>query len=485
MQKKWKKLLMSGMVFAVILALTGCDVPEDGGGITGPDISTEEQSTEAESTSPEEGGNEEDAETTTPETGEGGEGGNSSGDQRGESGGNESQEPEDGSGAGESDTDQKVEPAAAFDEEFVIKPDETLYIGSSEVCIKLTLLVYDEEYDWANFCYELKMGDTVYEGNGHWSTSMGGNVNQSEYTPNRVQVVSADKGNSVTFKITSAKEVKVPFVLSGNPEDEYVTTQPEYVVSEDMILFLDEGVKVYGDTMELIETIRNLVEKETGLSLVNDTEYGQMRTTNMLSHIYGQETFAGVDHKNEKMHIYVAPDENTSSHAGCYYLFLNPEDLEIAAGKGDVLVHEMTHVIHMANGIDLGRKLTEGYATYITAKIADRDEVIPFDLDSDSYYSYYEREITGENAEAVFGEELWDNWEVYLYGYRFMHFLFEAYGEDIFRTLLADANVEFKEYYDMITNETLVPVIKRNTEEEVFVKFADWLSQNKDRFKDD
>ncbi|MBQ7924702.1 MAG: hypothetical protein IJ335_00220 [Lachnospiraceae bacterium] len=483
MQKKCKKFLLSGMVFALVLALTGCDIPEDMEGIPGLDINTEEQSTEAESTSPEEGDNGEDAETTTPETGESGEGGTPGGDQSGESGGNESQESQGGSNSGESDTDQKVEPAAAFDEEFVIKPGETLYIGTSEVCIKLIRLFYEEESEWTNFCYELKMGDTVYEGDGYWSTSMGGNVNQSEYTSNRVQVVSADKGNSVTFKITSAKEVKVPFVLSGNPEDEYITTQPEYIVSEDIILFLDEGVKVYGNTMELIETIRDLVEKETGLSMVNDTEYGQMRMSNMISLLYGQEIFAGVDHKKEKMHIYVVPYEKASAQGSHYYLVLNPKDLEIAAGQGDTLVHEMTHVIHLANGIELGRKLTEGYATYITGKIADRDEVIPFDFDSDFNYSFYEREITIENAEEIFAEEPADGWEDYPYGYRFMNFLFETYGEDIFRTLLADANVEFKEYYDMITNEKMVPIIKRNTEEEVFVKFAEWLTLNKDRFE--
>ena len=147
------------------------------------------------------------------------------------------------------------------------------------------------------------------------------------------------------------------------------------------------------------------------------------------------------------------------------------------------VVHEFTHTLQFANGVGLGTILNEGFATYVTGQITRKDEVIPFSFNADYNYSDYETEITRQNAEEIFVNENGDVWQEYLYGYRFVSFLFETCGEDIYRTILKDATDSAGgcEYY--YTNAEMVPILKRNTSEYVFEEFADWLEANKDRFE--
>ena len=96
-------------------------------------------------------------------------------------------------------------------------------------------------------------------------------------------------------------------------------------------------------------------------------------------------------------------------------------------------------------------------------------------------YSDYETEITKENAEEVFSVEKEDNWENYLYGYRFLTYLFETYGENIYKDILNDVSPESVVYFSMSSQE-MVPYIKKHTAETVFEDFAVWLNENTSRF---
>lgn len=279
-------------------------------------------------------------------------------------------------------------------------------------------------------------------------------------------------------------EIKKPIELSGNPEDEYVLEQPEYVETDKFIIFMDTGTKVYGNTVELIETIFELTEKETGLSPDAKADYnflpndGPKRT-------FLSTVFEGVDPNNEKYHVYVVPSKKSVPCGGYGSLTVNPMDLEIAAGDGYVFVHEYTHSLQAANGPWLNHSLDEGFATYITAQITKRDEIINFNFDADYNYSNYPTEITRENAEQLFLEEPEDGWDDYLYGYRFMHFLMENYGEDIYRKILAEALVMLPEGENQISREDSAVCVKKCTSETVFEEFGDWMQVNKERFEED
>lgn len=279
-------------------------------------------------------------------------------------------------------------------------------------------------------------------------------------------------------------EVKKPIELSGNPEDEYVLTQPEYVETDKFIIFMDTGTKVYGNTVELIETIFELVEKETGLSLDAKADYDFIPTDGPTQKFLST-VFDGVDPNKEKYHIYVVSPEKSFPSGGYGSITLNPIDLEIAAGDGDAIVHEYTHSLQVANGPWMNHILDEGFATYITAQITKKDEIIPFNFDADSNYSYYTTEITRENAEQLFLEEQEDGWDDYLYGYRFMHFLMENYGEDVYRKLLAEALEMVPKNLNVISREASAVCLKKLTSQDVFIEFADWMQVNKERFEED
>jgi len=377
-------------------------------------------------------------------------------------------------------TPEPVELAAAFDEEFVLSPDEKLYIGREGISIGLNWITYDEY--GTSFAYTITVDGKDITGMGFAGTYVENQVYQDEFTENRVICVDAKEDQNVTLKITAGTEIPAPMVLSGNAADVYITTKPEYVESEDVILFLAEDVKVYGNTMELIEQIIGIVEKETGLYLENDSIFATMNG-NETDWLYGQEVFPGVDPYAEKFHVYVVEYDVCAPCAYGYGIVISPEDLEIAAGEGSTIVHEVAHCVHLLNGVQMGRTMDEGYATYITGRICDKDEEMTFNFSAVNNYSYYPVEITAENAEEIFCSEKEDDFENYLYGFRFYTYLFETYGDDIFRNILADASPDESVWYVSISDAEAVPYIKANTSETVFEDFANWLAANQKRFE--
>lgn len=275
-------------------------------------------------------------------------------------------------------------------------------------------------------------------------------------------------------------EKKKPLELSGNPEDEYVLTEPEYIETDEFIMFMDKGTKLYGNTPELIATIFDLVEKETGLSRDNVPDFAYIQNQGPKDVFYGCSEFLEIDPECEKFHVYVC--DRGAPNGGYGYIYINRRDLEIAAGEGNVIIHEFTHSLQAANGPWMSQFMDEGYSTYITAMIAERDEIIPFNYDSYYNFSGYD-EINRDNAEKNLRENEEYCQENYEYGFRLMHFLMETYGEDIFRTILADACTMVDKNWNEIYMEETIECLKRNTSENVFEEFGDWMQKNRDRFE--
>ncbi len=369
-----------------------------------------------------------------------------------------------------------------FDEEFVINRSETRYVGRDDVCITI-----GDRYNYVDgnigFGYTLKVGEECYDGTVLWTHKEGISVRQDKFSMNRVLCSDVDiTKESITLMITETTDIKKPLELSSNPEDEYVTTQPEYVETDDFILFLDEGIKVYGNTVEQITTILKLVEKETGLSCDNKPNYTPAEISGPVF-LFGDEEFMGIDPDMEKYHIYVVSHDRFKPVGGYSHMVLNPIDLEIAAGKGDVIVHEYVHSLHVARGPWVSRWLSEGYATYITAQITEKDEVVPFNFDAYFNYSEYGTEITKENAEEIALSIENNTFDNYMYGFRIVHFLAETYGQDVFCKILDEACLMVEENRNEINDEKTIECIKKCTSETVFEEFGDWMITNKDRFE--
>lgn len=278
-------------------------------------------------------------------------------------------------------------------------------------------------------------------------------------------------------------ETQEPLVLSGNAEDSYTTTRPEYIETDKFVLYLDENITVQGNTVDLISKVMQRTEEVSGFTLTNDIGYDSGFTFFAPYEFYGETALDNVDPENEKYHIYVVAPEKCGPCGGIGCLVLNQIDLDIAGGEGWVLVHEYSHSLHMANGVCLDDVMTEGFATYNSGQVINNSPDIPFNFNANYNYSNYDREITPENAESIYFEEKEDGWENYLYGYRFMTFLTEEYGEDIFKVILTDASMDAGQWEYVYDAEKTVHYIKANTSEDVFVKFANWLEENKERIE--
>lgn len=372
-----------------------------------------------------------------------------------------------------------VELAAGFDEEFVLKPGEKLYIGREGISIAINYILY-EEYG-TTFGYTLTMDGKEIGGTGFAGTQIANQISQDEFTENRVCCIGAEEDKSVTLLITSGTIIPEPITLSGNASDEYVTTKPEYVVHDDFILFLDEEVKVKGNTLELIEKLIRIAEKESGLYMKNDSPYSEI-SGNETDWLYGNDVFPGVDTTGEKFHIYVVDYDVSTPCAYGQSIVINPMDLEIEEGNGSVILHEVLHCLQIRNGVLMDSIMDEGFATYLTGRICDKDEEMNFNFDATMNYSGYDREITKENAEKIFCEEKEANWENYLYGFRFITYLFETYGESIYRDIMEDACPQDFNSYSCLSSAEVVVFIKENTADTVFEDFAVWLEENEARF---
>lgn len=355
-----------------------------------------------------------------------------------------------------------------FDTEFVVKTGDTICVGRDGITITIDGMFYEEAYEVSFVDYTLKIDGKTYIGDGTCLAGEEGAVSQDTFTFNRVVLLSMDKDQSATMMITSETKIKEPLILSGNPEDVYEITEASYVESESFYLFLCEGSKVYGNTAELIEKTIDIVEEEVGLKLYNDSTFMDQPGRD-LSSLYGEETFAGVDPEIEKFHIYVVPADVFSPSSLTYAVVLNPIDMELENGEY-ALTHELVHAIHHRNGVSLDRIMDEGFATYITSKIARERNDIYLDFDGDICYGGYPIEITPENAETEFLKQQEDSWTYYLYGYKFVNFIHDTYGEDVFLNIIEDANAVADVY--MVSGETLVEIIKENTSEDVFEKFG-------------
>ena len=292
--------------------------------------------------------------------------------------------------------------------------------------------------------------------------------------------------NTETQENTSVQtpvETQEPLVLSGNAEDSYTTTRPEYIETDKFVLYLDENITVQGNTVDLISKIMQRTEEVSGFTLTNNIGYDAGFTVFAPYEFYGETALDYVDPENKKYHIFVVAPEKYGPCGSVGCLVLNQIDLDIAGGEGWVLVHEYSHSLHLANGVYLDQVMTEGFATYNCGQVINNSPDIPFNFNANYNYSCYNREITPENAEAIFLEEKEDGWEDYLYGYRFMTFLTEKYGKDIFRVILTDASMDAGPWEYGYEGEKVVLYIKANTSEDVFVEFANWLEENKDRIQ--
>ncbi len=344
-------------------------------------------------------------------------------------------------------------------------------MGRPDISVRLNTLNHLEESSWIN--YTLTMDGVEYEGYGSCDEE-GGRLEQHPFT-NQVVKYVAHGTDTVTFLLTEDFDVQKPLVLSGNAEDVYVTEQPEYVESERIIMFIDEGIEIPGNLLVQMESLLSFMEDETCLSFFNDTKYSNMKSNTRFT-VWGDEAFMGVDMDQKKFHIIVLPSDVWWPSSGGDMIVLAPEDIRFGDGEGHTTIHELAHAVQQRNGVQMNRVIDEGFATYMEGKVCDEDKLFRFDYDAREQNRRVYAEITAETAEKEFLEGTRREHD-YLYGYWFITYLADTYGEDIFRKLLMEATAEADEYQYEMSKEEMVPIVKKVTSERVFEEFGAWFEE--------
>ncbi len=370
--------------------------------------------------------------------------------------------------------DTTPEPAlyAEFDEPFELEVGYAVTVGRPGILLCLNVATHYPDYTWIG--YTLTVDGKTYSGGGACYED-DSHLIQTPFVQHVVRFIDSTEPRKATLMLTENYEVQKPLVLSGNAEDLYVTEKPEYVESERIVMFIDKGIEIPGNILEQTESLMSLVEKETGLRFFNDTGYCTA-PSDVRYVIWGQDGFLGVDEEQKKFHIFVVSHDVWWPSSIGESIVLGPEDIRFGTGEGNTAVHELTHAVHQRNGVQMNRVIDEGFATYIEGKICYEDELFTFDYDARENYDAVYVEITPETAEKEFVDAAMNEYD-YLYGYWFITYLTDNYGDDIFRKLLETANTEADEYQGEMTKEEMVPIVKKVTSETIFEEFGAWFEE--------
>ncbi len=278
--------------------------------------------------------------------------------------------------------------------------------------------------------------------------------------------------------------------LSGNASDTYEITQDCYVEGEDVVIYLQKGITAKGDMLKITEKVMSDLSKSTGLSF--DKNYESDKYGDVREDYFGKGYFANVNKNEEKVNVVVCADGSVYPYASGNAAVVEVCDYDYEDTLYQTLYHELSHVLQFRNGVDLGSVMDEGFAVYTTYKCMT-EMGIP-NWDAVQYFTPVEdlasdRIAGGEDA-FVFWINEGVKEENYHYGFRFLTFLTENYGDDIYIKIMKEAEKrdfscfiyleEGTEEYNRFlgNNELLKEVIKSQTSENVFAEFAAWDAAN-------
>jgi hypothetical protein len=298
--------------------------------------------------------------------------------------------------------------------------------------------------------------------------------------------------NAAIDRYSPPKDSEKAIYLSGLKLDKmkgtyYTTKKEEYIVTSRFILYLDEGIEVPVNVIELINYTMDMVEKETGYRFyvqhINKKIYSGM-TSELDNYFTNAEKFKKIGGDHEKVEIVVA---NQGGYVDAYSndangILLSGEYLQLSDGNGNALIHELLHVAWLRNGCYMGRVLCEGFATYFTDCIIEKDKVLNCNFDSHDQLKNYDYLISEDTMEEHF-TAMTAGQSNYQLGFRLMHFIIEEYGMAAYRKVHKKVSEAWTDGTEP-PMKTLISAMKSQLSEDFFEAFAIWHNKNLDRFGD-
>ncbi len=322
-------------------------------------------------------------------------------------------------------------------------------------------------------------------------------------TTTTVTTTTAPKDETTTTTTAPEVEIKVdptenkgtaPMIeLSGDKNDSFVVEEDCYAVTENAILYFREGITIRGDIGECAEKKLADVSRITGLDFEPkvDSEYDLQSGIDVY---FGEGSFKELNADNSYVNILIVNLENDEIEWAEYnQLLLDDEDLYFESENLSVAHHELIHVAFLNNFANLGATLNEGIAEFHAEKLMKEYEnntwswvqyYFPYEFDDSSI-------LSGKDGfECNFVNEENRSYH-YTYGIYFAHFLYETYGENIFKDIgKAATDDKFNPSYDpydestvKADDEQLKNIIISVTDDDVFDKFSQWYQDNLSRLQ--
>lgn len=281
------------------------------------------------------------------------------------------------------------------------------------------------------------------------------------------------------------KKEPLKLELSGKAEDTYTITEECYVEGDEVVIYLPKGITVKGDMLKITEKIMADLSETTGLNFKKNHNIEDPMECRDL--FYEEGLFADINKDAGKINLIFINEGEGSAWASDHNAVV---DFEYFGDDYQVLYHELSHVLQFRNGADLSSVMDEGYATY-TAYTCQMEHGMPGW--SAAQYFWPVEDVAkpliegGEDAFCMVYDEKDTN---YQYGFRFVLYLSETYGEDIYYKIMAAAEKsDFECFWHSDTekedkarnSDILIEVIKSQTSETVFEDFADWYANDWDK----
>lgn len=196
--------------------------------------------------------------------------------------------------------------------------------------------------------------------------------------------------------------------------------------------------------------------------------------------------FAEINSDELKINILVVNLGDAVEWADGNNAILDQSDFDYDNGAYATLYHELSHVLQFRNGVNLGSMMDEGFAAYTENKTR-LSHNIPAWTAAQYYFPAEFDESLISGGEETFSYMFDESDANYQYGFRFITFLYETYGEDIYADILAEATkMNFSSGYDENNKETsikansqqLLKIIKSVTTKNLLSDFIQWYNDN-------
>ncbi len=275
--------------------------------------------------------------------------------------------------------------------------------------------------------------------------------------------------------------------LSKKKGKYYTTEKETYIETTRFVLYLDEGIEVPVNIIDLLNKIMNAIEKETGYKFYVkhflDIEYwgmdgeldGYFNTASELKKINS-------DHERIEIVVPNIGDGRQIYSSGGYGLFLTDQYLNQENGTSYNIIMELLRIVWGRNGSDFGATLEDGFVEYYTELISKEYPTIKSNYDAKSSVTDYENLITEDNIEDIFIYNT-IGLDRNKLGYRISCYIIEKYGKDKYRKV-RDRVTEQTQHNGPVSMNIIATVIKSELSKDFFKNFAKWHSKNRKRFGD-